>query len=206
MKRLFLIFFLCCSLPICMWGQYEIAADTLHRSLNSKQPETKQFGEYQLDMRQLNILPSTSKTIQFSKDGVLKKDFSNLFRLDTSNLFGTGFTNDFSRANILFPYNTWSYYYGMGYGYGLGYIPLYSTWAYNLSTNPDMLQGASFRLKNGAQINVYGKYDAQGRLLPGMNAMPWQKHDFKGAFEMKSANGHFGFRVEVSREANPMGF
>jgi hypothetical protein len=189
-----------------MWGQYEIAADTLHHSLNTKQPETKQFGEYQLDMRQLNILPSTSKTIQFSKDGVLKKDFGNMFRLDTSNIFGTGFTNDFSRTNILFPYNTWSYPYGMGYGYGLGYIPLYSTWAYNLSTNPDMLQGASFRLKNGAQINVYGKYDAQGRLLPGMNAMPWQKHDFKGAFEMKSANGHFGISIEVSREANPMGF
>lgn len=32
-----------------------------------------------------------------------------------------------------------------------------------------------------------------------IHLLPWQKNNFKGAFEMKTKNGSFGVRVEVQR-------
>lgn len=58
-------------------------------------------------------------------------------------------------------------------------------------------QGASYKLDNGMRINLYGEYDADGRKVYNPSAMPWQKNNFNAAFEMKSANGNFGIKVEV---------
>ena len=58
-------------------------------------------------------------------------------------------------------------------------------------------QGASYKLNNGARINLYGQYDADGHKVYNPSAMPWQRNDFNAAFEMKSANGNFGIRLEV---------
>lgn len=58
-------------------------------------------------------------------------------------------------------------------------------------------QGKSYKLNNGARINLYGEYDADGRKVHNPSAMPWQKKDFNAAFEFKSANGNFGVKLEV---------
>ena len=79
----------------------------------------------------------------------------------------------------------------------------------NFSSNPfgltgfwgstDNLQMGSFRLKNGMRINTYGEYDKDGWKVPNHSALPWEKNNFKGAFEMKSSNGAFGIRIEVQQ-------
>jgi hypothetical protein len=58
-------------------------------------------------------------------------------------------------------------------------------------------QGASYKLDNGMRINLYGEYDADGNKVFNPAAMPWQRNNFNAAFEMKSANGNFGIKVEV---------
>lgn len=64
---------------------------------------------------------------------------------------------------------------------------------------PTTLQSATFRLNNGLRITTYGEYDAQGRKVKNYQALPWERNNFKGAFEVKSANGNFGIRLEVQR-------
>ena len=58
-------------------------------------------------------------------------------------------------------------------------------------------QGTSYKLNNGMRINLYGEYDADGNKVYNPAAMPWQRNNFNAAFEMKSANGNFGIKVEV---------
>ena len=58
-------------------------------------------------------------------------------------------------------------------------------------------QGASYKLKNGMRINTYGEYNADGYKVYNPSALPWQKNDFNAAFEIKSANGNFGIKVEM---------
>ena len=57
----------------------------------------------------------------------------------------------------------------------------------------------SFTLKNGMRIHTYGEYDKDGWKVPNPSALPWEKNNFKGAFELKSANGAFGIRIEVQQ-------
>ena len=66
-------------------------------------------------------------------------------------------------------------------------------------SSPENLQMGSFRLKNGMRINTYGEYDKDGWKVPNHSALPWEKNNFKGAFEMKSSNGAFGIRIEVQQ-------
>lgn len=63
-------------------------------------------------------------------------------------------------------------------------------------------QGATFKLKNGLRITTYGEYNADGRKVYNPHAMPWQRNNFNAAFEVKSANGNFGIKVEVSAGRN----
>ena len=56
-----------------------------------------------------------------------------------------------------------------------------------------------FTLKNGMRIHTYGEYDKDGWKVPNPSALPWEKNNFKGAFELKSANGAFGIRIEVQQ-------
>ena len=58
-------------------------------------------------------------------------------------------------------------------------------------------QGASYKLNNGMRINLYGEYDANGNKVYNPSALPWQRNNFNAAFEMKSANGNFGIKLEV---------
>ena len=55
------------------------------------------------------------------------------------------------------------------------------------------LQMGSFKLK----------YNADGYRVPNRSALPWERNAFKGAFELKSANGSFGIRIEVQQGRNP---
>ena len=59
-------------------------------------------------------------------------------------------------------------------------------------------QGASYRLQNGIRINTYGEYDSDGYKRANPAALPWQRNNFNAAFEMRSSNGKFGIKVEVS--------
>lgn len=58
-------------------------------------------------------------------------------------------------------------------------------------------QGASYKLKNGMRINTYGEYNADGYRVYNPAAMPWERNSFNAAFELKSANGNFGIKVEM---------
>lgn len=62
---------------------------------------------------------------------------------------------------------------------------------------PTTWQGTSYKLNNGMRINLYGEYDADGNKVRNPAALPWQHNQFNAAFEMKSANGNFGIKVEV---------
>jgi hypothetical protein len=81
-------------------------------------------------------------------------------------------------------------YPGMGI-YGFGTISM-----------PPTLQSATFKLKNGLHITTYGEYDADGNKVRNPSALPWERNNFNGAFEMKSENGNFGIRIEVQRGRN----
>ena len=59
-----------------------------------------------------------------------------------------------------------------------------------------------FKLKNGWKITTYGEYDADGNKVRNPSALPWEKNNFNGAFEMKSENGNFGIRIEVQKRTN----
>ena len=52
------------------------------------------------------------------------------------------------------------------------------------------------------EMNTYGEYNADGKKVPNPAAMPWEKNNFKGAFEMKSSDGNFGIRIEVQQGRN----
>ena len=61
---------------------------------------------------------------------------------------------------------------------------------------------SDLKLKNGMRINTYGDYDKDGWRVPNRSAMPWERNNFRGAFELKSANGNFGIRIEVQQGRN----
>lgn len=45
------------------------------------------------------------------------------------------------------------------------------------------MQMGTFKLKNGWKINTYGDYDKDGWKVPNRSAMPWEKNNFREAFE-----------------------
>jgi len=63
-------------------------------------------------------------------------------------------------------------------------------------------QGASYKLKNGMRINTYGEYNADGYKVYNPSALPWERNRFNAAFEIKSANGNFGIKVEMQGGRN----
>lgn len=66
------------------------------------------------------------------------------------------------------------------------------------SNGPVTWQGASYLLNNGIRINTYGEYDADGYKVYNPAALPWQKNNFNAAFEVKSPDGKFGIKLEVT--------
>lgn len=78
----------------------------------------------------------------------------------------------------------------------------YSTLYPSIGNGPLNWQSTSFTLNNGIRINTYGEYDSDGYKRYNPSALPWEKNNFNAAFEIKSPNGKFGFKVEVHHGRN----
>ena len=144
--------------------------------------DVKSYDGFLLDMKSLNIAPP--KLPKFTLEiPDASKDYSRIFRLNPDVTYSQGLSDRFSPGN--------SSYFGSN--------PFGLTGFWNSTDN---LQMGSFKLKNGMRINTYGEYDKDGWKVPNPSALPWEKNNFKGAFEMKSANGSFGIRIEVQQGRN----
>ena len=175
MKKLILFLSLALSVGFAS-AQSEVPSDSIRRAPSSN---IKEFGGFLLDMGLMNVAPP--KLPKFSLDVPdVSKDYNQIFRLNTDATYTQGFTDAFSSPFSAF-----------GYGYGWG-----------LSSSPQFMQMGTFKLKNGWKINTYGDYDKDGWKVPNRSAMPWEKNNFRGAFELKSSNGNFGIRIEVQQGRN----
>ena len=168
-----------CLLSCRVNAQNEVPADSV-RSMNM--PATKNFDGFLLDMNLMKMAaPQMPKMTLDIPDA--SKDYSFLFRLDPNVTYSQGYSHLFrlgsSTKNRMHPFGL------TGFG-----------------SSPQNLQMGSFRLKNGMRINTYGEYDKDGRKVPNPSALPWERNNFKGAFELKSANGSFGIRIEVQQGRN----
>lgn len=129
----------------------------------------KEYGGFILDMSLMNIQPPKLTDFKIEIPDA-SKDYSSLFRLNPDISYSQGLYNIFSGTHH------------------------YGFWG-----TTDNLQMGSFKLKNGMRLNTYGEYDRNGWKVPNPSALPWERNNFKGAFELKSANGAFGIRIEVER-------
>ena len=179
MKKLILFLSLILSVGFAS-AQSEIPSDSIHRAPSTN---IKEFGGFLLDMGLMNV--ATPELPKFNLEMPnMTKDYNQLFRLNTDVTYSQGFTDSFSSPSF-------SGFSGFGYGYGWG-----------LSSSLQFMQMGSFKLKNGMRINTYGDYDKDGWRVPNRSAMPWERNNFRGAFELKSANGNFGIRIEVQQGRN----
>ena len=175
MKKLILFLSLVLSVGFAS-AQSEVPSDSIRRTPSSNM---KEFGGFLLDMGLMNVAPPKLPKLNLDIPDV-SKDYNQIFRLNTDATYTQGFTDAFSS-----PFS------GFGYGYGWG-----------LSSSPQFMQMGTFKLKNGWKINTYGDYDKDGWKVPNRSAMPWEKNNFRGAFELKSSNGTFGIRIEVQQGRN----
>lgn len=143
-------------------------------------PETKSFGGFLLDMTIINVQPVPDFTTFKLEIPDVSKDYARIFRLNPDVTYSTGWSSLFSAGTA-----TW------------GGTSNFGIWGFG--GTPTTLQMGSFKLKNGMHIHTYGEYNAEGRKVPNPSALPWERNNFKGAFELKSANGAFGFRLEVQQ-------
>lgn len=169
---------------LLLWAAIQAAeaqtesADTL--AAHAASPAgVKSFDGFLLDMRLMQMaaprLPRFTLEVPDAS-----KDYSRLFQLNPDITYSQGLSNLFSLGNTRY----------------------YSTNPFGLSgffNQTDNLQMGSFRLKNGMRINTYGQYDKDGWRVPNPSALPWERNNFKGAFELKSSNGAFGIRIEVQQ-------
>lgn len=173
MKKLILFLSLILSVGFAS-AQSEIPSDSIRRA----PANVKEFGGFLLDMSLMNVAsPELPKLNLDIPDAT--KDYNQIFHMNTDATYSQGFTDAFSPSFSNF---------GNGFGYGWG-----------LSSSPQFMQMGSFKLKNGMRINTYGDYNKDGWRVPNRSAMPWEKNNFRGAFELKSANGNFGIRIEVQQ-------
>lgn len=171
MKRL--ILFVCVMLGVLsVSAQSEVPADTI-RGLPST---VKQYGDFLIDMGLFAASPARLPRPSLNLYDA-SKDYNRIFRLNPDATMTQVFSNAFAPV------------YSSGYAWGFG----------GFSSTPQYLQMGSFKLKNGMRLNTYGEYDADGRKVPNPSAMPWEKNNFKGGFELKSGNGAFGIRIEVQQ-------
>ena len=137
------------------------------------------------------------------------------FLLDTHSLFGTETTNqplwdlglftlpaDKKDGFLISPdaYRLNNKVTYLGTSTSTLWIPTYQSLLYpsSLGGKPVQWQGASYKLNNGLRINTYGEYSANGYKRTNPSAMPWQRRNFNAAFEVKSPDGKFGIKLEVS--------
>lgn len=175
MKQIAIIILLC-FLALRVSAQNEIPADSVR---STSMPAIKELDGFLLDMNLMKMaappMPKPTLTVPDAS-----KDYSFLFRLNPDVTYSQGFSDMFSPGSSTF--------YSMN-PFGLT----------GFGSSPTNLQMGSFRLKNGMHINTYGEYNKDGWKVPNPSALPWERNNFKGAFEMKSANGAFGIRIEVQQ-------
>ena len=172
---------------ISLYAQSEAQGDSIRSHVlpdgtppeGALMPEVKNYDGFLLDMSLLKMeaprLPEFTLEIPDAS-----KDYSRMFRLNPNATYSQGLSNVFSLTNSTV--------------YSMNPFGLSGFWS-----SPENLQMGSFRLKNGMRINTYGEYDKDGWKGPNHSALPWEKNNFKGAFEMKSSNGAFGIRIEVQQ-------
>ncbi len=139
----------------------------------------RNYDGFLLDMGLMSMSPPTLPkfTLEVPDAG---KDYSRIFSLNPDVTYSQGFSHLFSLGN--------SRYFGLS-PFGLT----------GFGSPTGNLQMGSFRLKNGMRLNTYGEFNQAGRRVYNPSALPWEKNNFKGAFELKSANGAFGIRIEVQQ-------
>lgn len=166
-------------ISICLLLATGVAQAQNEENIELLPSSTKSFGGFLLDMTLMNLQakPRFSEYQLVVPDA--SKDYSQLLRLDNSTVYTQGLSDGrvFSAS---------------AFGGGMGSFGMWGG-------TPTTLQMGSFRLKNGWRIHTYGEYNKEGRKVYNPAALPWERNDFKGAFELKSANGAFGFRVEVQQ-------
>ena len=172
---------------ISLYAQSEAQGDSIRSHVlpdgtppeGALMPEVKNYDGFLLDMSLLKMeaprLPEFTLEIPDAS-----KDYSRMFRLNPNATYSQGLSNVFSLTNSTV--------------YSMNPFGLSGFWS-----SPENLQMGSFRLKNGMRINTSGEYDKDGWKVPNHSALPWEKNNFKGAFEMKSSNGAFGIRIEVQQ-------
>lgn len=172
---------------ISLYAQSEAQGDSIRSHVlpdgtppeGALMPEVKNYDGFLLDMSLLKMeaprLPEFTLEIPDAS-----KDYSRMFRLNPNATYSQELSNVFSLTNSTV--------------YSMNPFGLSGFWS-----SPENLQMGSFRLKNGMRINTYGEYDKDGWKVPNHSALPWEKNNFKGAFEMKSSNGAFGIRIEVQQ-------
>ncbi len=170
-----------------LYAQSEVKGDSIRShalpdgtpSAGALSPDVKNYDGFLLDMSLLNMeAPRLPKFTLEIPDA--SKDYSRIFRLNPDATYSQGLSNAFSLTNSTV--------------YSMNPFGLSGFWS-----SPENLQMGSFKLKNGMRINTYGEYDKDGWKVPNRSALPWEKNNFKGAFEMKSSNGAFGIRIEVQQ-------
>lgn len=174
-KRTLLFLLVSLTSALSVHAQEKAVTDTI----NGLPATVKNYDGFLLDMGLMNLSAPTLPRFTLEVPDA-SKDYSSLFRLNPNESYSQGFYNPFSLNNS-------TYYSSNPFG-------LNSFWG-----SADNLQMGSFRLKNGMRLNTYGQYDKDGWRVPNPSALPWEKNNFKGAFELKSANGAFGIRIEVQQ-------
>lgn len=139
----------------------------------------KSYDGFLLDIGLMNLSAPTLPRFTLEVPNA-SKDYNSLFRLNPNTVYSQGLSNTFLP--------------GSSTVYGMNPFGLTGFWS-----SPQNLQMGSFTLKNGMRIHTYGEYDKDGWRVPNPSALPWERNNFKGAFELKSANGAFGIRIEVQQ-------
>lgn len=172
------------SVTATAFAQSEVVPDSIP-PISLDGSRYKEFGGFILDMGPIPVTPppliAPQLTYQPYGSNNTIKNYNEIFRPGLNITYDRGSYPGFTPM-----------YSSMGFGgYGLGF-----------NSMPPTLQSATFKLKNGLRITTYGEYDANGNKVYNPAALPWERNNFNGAFEMKSENGNFGIRIEVQRGRN----
>lgn len=76
----------------------------------------------------------------------------------------------------------------------------YSRYGNSITDGP--VNTATFRINDVMKVTTYGDYDAQGYRRVNPSAMPWERNNFRGGFELKTSSG-FSFGIQVERKGSP---
>lgn len=147
--------------------------------------DVRSYGGYLLDMSLMGLAEPQPVVRILDMPFPLARDYSRLFAPTESATYSVmPYSQVFSSSNRAAG--------GIRY---YGPTTLYGSACISCGTTD--LQMGSFSLGNGLRLQTYGQYDADGHRVYNPSALPWEKNRFHGAFELKSANGSWGFRVEV---------